>query len=287
MREARRREVPRQVDGLNADEREGDGGDDDERRRQPVEARRPRRRGRLQAARTSPPRVLTAERRREGSTCRFARRACRRRARTLVLALLRRRGSVKLPSGLLACCALLPQMKRSTSELALPRRPLPVGTGLLVGAIAGTLVGVADKSSCVALIFGDGARSMVAVVVLALAVDALAGAALGAGVEIVARWGRWGRRVMAPRAVRAYASLAAGAFSMTAAVYVVKEPPGASQPHPRGRRARGARRLGERDPGRASSRRRSRGVLSRRAVARARSPRRTSRCWSSRPRSPR
>ncbi len=113
-------------------------------------------------------------------------------------------------------------MKRSTSEPALPRRPLPVGTGPLVGAIAGALVGVADGLR-VALIFGDDARSVVAVVALSVAVDALAGAALGAVVEVVARWGRWGRRVMAPWPARAYAFLAAGAFSMTAAVYVVKD----------------------------------------------------------------
>ncbi|HSZ81407.1 MAG TPA: sulfatase [Polyangia bacterium] len=104
----------------------------------------------------------------------------------------------------------------------IPRRSLPVGTGPLLGAIAGALVGAADGLR-VALIFGDDARTTVAVVALAVAVDALVGAALGAVVEVVERWGRWGRRVMAPRLMRAYAFLAAGAFSMTAAVYVVKD----------------------------------------------------------------
>jgi len=113
-------------------------------------------------------------------------------------------------------------MKRSTSEPVIARRPLPAGTGALVGAVAGALVGTVDGLR-VAFIFGDTARSLAAVVALAVAVDALAGAALGAVVEAVGRWSRWGRRVVAHRFVDAYAYLAAGAFSMTAAVYVVKD----------------------------------------------------------------
>ncbi len=99
---------------------------------------------------------------------------------------------------------------------------LPVGTGPLMGALAGALVGAAEGLRA-ALVFGVDAHATVAVVALSIAVDALAGAALGALVEVVQRVRRWGQRANAPRVAHAYGFLVAGAFSMVAAVFTAED----------------------------------------------------------------
>ncbi|HVU50882.1 MAG TPA: hypothetical protein VHL80_09360, partial [Polyangia bacterium] len=101
------------------------------------------------------------------------------------------------------------------------RSPFPAGAGPLLGAAAGAVVGVVDGARA-ALVFGVDARSIVAVVALAVAVDALAGWALGAVVELVGRAARWGRRARAPLGARAFAFLVAGTLALTATICTVE-----------------------------------------------------------------
>ncbi len=101
------------------------------------------------------------------------------------------------------------------------RPPLPLGAGPLLGALAGALVGIADGARA-AFVFGVDGRSAVAVVALSVAVDALAGFALGKIVEVVARLAVWGRRADSPFWARAFAFLIAGALSVAATASVVE-----------------------------------------------------------------
>ncbi|HVZ72666.1 MAG TPA: sulfatase-like hydrolase/transferase [Polyangia bacterium] len=77
----------------------------------------------------------------------------------------------------------------------------PVGTGALLGAAAGVLVGIGDGARA-AFAFGVEGRSAIAAVALSVAVDALAGLLGGAALEALARVARWGRAVPAPQRAR-------------------------------------------------------------------------------------
>ncbi|HEX4405107.1 MAG TPA: sulfatase-like hydrolase/transferase [Polyangia bacterium] len=96
----------------------------------------------------------------------------------------------------------------------------PVASGALLGALAGALVGTVDGMRA-AIVFGVDGRSAAAVVALSVAVDALAGFAVGAVVELLARLALWGRRVRAPLAARGFAFVVAGAGAMAATGAVI------------------------------------------------------------------
>jgi arylsulfatase A-like enzyme/MFS family permease len=101
------------------------------------------------------------------------------------------------------------------------RSPLPLGAGPLLGALAGALVGLGDGARA-AIVFGVDGRSAAAVVALSVAVDALAGLAVGAAVELALRLAVWGRRADPPFAARAFSFLIAGALSVAATAAVVE-----------------------------------------------------------------
>jgi arylsulfatase A-like enzyme len=98
---------------------------------------------------------------------------------------------------------------------------MPAGAGALLGAVAGALVGLCDGARA-AWVFGVEGRAAAAAVALSIAVDALAGFAGGALVEVVARLAVWGRRMSAPLAARVFAFLVAGGFSAYATVAVIQ-----------------------------------------------------------------
>jgi choline-sulfatase len=101
------------------------------------------------------------------------------------------------------------------------RTQFPVGAGPLLGALAGGFVGVVDGTRA-ALVFGVGGRSALAVVALSVAVDALAGLALGVLSEVALRLALWGRRAQPPLAARAFAYAIAGALAFAATSWAVE-----------------------------------------------------------------
>jgi choline-sulfatase len=101
------------------------------------------------------------------------------------------------------------------------RITLPVGAGALFGALAGALVGLVDGARA-AWVFGVDGTAFAAAVALALAVDALAGVAFAALVELVVRLALWGRRATLPLAAQTFAFLIAGALGVAATASVVE-----------------------------------------------------------------
>ncbi len=103
-----------------------------------------------------------------------------------------------------------------------PRLTLPIGAGALLGAVAGALVGAMDGARAAWLTGAEG-RAAAATVALSVAVDALAGWAGCALLELVVRLAGWGRRARAPWPARVFAFAIAGAFAVSAAATTVEQ----------------------------------------------------------------
>jgi arylsulfatase A-like enzyme len=101
-----------------------------------------------------------------------------------------------------------------------PRLTLPLGAGALFGAAAGALVGLVDGGRAAWLVGADG-RGAAATVALSFAVDALAGWAAGALVELLVRLAAYGRRATAPWPARLLGFAIAGGVAVAAAAVVV------------------------------------------------------------------
>ena len=99
----------------------------------------------------------------------------------------------------------------------------PRGTFALAGFTAGALVGLGD-GLWAGLAASAGVRGTLAAAVLTAAVDGLLALLVGGGVELLVRFGGWGRRVHSPRWARALSALVVGvgAGAVTAAVVLLE-----------------------------------------------------------------
>jgi arylsulfatase A-like enzyme len=104
----------------------------------------------------------------------------------------------------------------------MPSSRLPLASGVLLGALAGAVVGLVDGARA-AWLYGAPPRAALAAMLLAAAVDALAGAVAGGAVELALRAARWGRQVTPPWPARAAAFALAGLGAAAAAAFVVAE----------------------------------------------------------------
>jgi arylsulfatase A-like enzyme len=98
-------------------------------------------------------------------------------------------------------------------------RPVPRGTPVLAGMIAGLVIGLVD-GTWAAIAVGTEARGAVAAALLVAGVDGLLGASAGVVVELIARLALWGRRVRPTGLALAGAAVAVG-LAATATTIVV------------------------------------------------------------------